>query len=101
MKTFILIGSLLLALVAMPSSASARGGGAHFGRGGGFGGHVYGAPGGHFGGGFGVHPGFGVRTNVWVPGYWGWRGGARLWIGGGWYMPPYAGWLWIPGNWYW
>ncbi|HXI55078.1 MAG TPA: hypothetical protein VNO55_03410 [Polyangia bacterium] len=125
MKTFILIGALLAGLVGMPAGASAQGwrgggghvggGGAHFGGGGarfgGGGGHAggwfsgHGYRGGFYGGGpavhLGVHAGVPVRSHVWVPGYWGWRGGARIWIGGGWYAPPYDGWVWVAPGWVW
>ena len=36
-----------------------------------------------------------------MPGYWGWNGGARLWIGGAWTLPPYAGALWVAPHWVW
>jgi hypothetical protein len=42
-----------------------------------------------------------VRGHVWVPGYWGSRAGARIWIGGGWYAPPHAGWIWVQPQWVW
>ncbi|HEX3697681.1 MAG TPA: hypothetical protein VH374_20075 [Polyangia bacterium] len=113
MKSLILVG-VLAGLVGAPSVASAgwRGGGGHMGGGhGGFGGGGHGfhsAPVGRVGVGvhvggpgvrFGVRPGF--RANVWVPGYWGFRGGARLWFGGGWYAPPYDGWIWVAPQWAW
>ncbi|HUK63036.1 MAG TPA: hypothetical protein VLV15_06880, partial [Dongiaceae bacterium] len=41
------------------------------------------------------------RFHVWVPGYWGWNGGVRVWIGGAWLLPPYAGWSWVPAGWVW
>ena len=37
--------------------------------------------------------------HVWVPGYWGWRGGRHVWIGGFWRMPPQPGHVWIEGRW--
>ncbi len=60
-----------------------------------------------YGGGWRVHPysavGIGVRPSprhVWVPGYWGWRGGARVWIGGAWLLPQ-TNWVWIAPHWQW
>lgn len=48
--------------------------------------------------GFGVRP---VGGHVWVPGYWGWRGGARIWIAGSYMMPPTPGWVWVGPQWSW
>ena len=59
--------------------------------------------------GHGVAPGYGYRyapvyghvgvvrpvAPLWVPGYWGWNSGVRVWIGGSWGYPPYAGWVWV------
>jgi len=47
--------------------------------------------------------GVGIRPvgHVWVPGYWGYRGGARLWIAGSYMMPPTPGWVWIAPQWSW
>jgi hypothetical protein len=60
-----------------------------------------------YGGGWRVHPysavGIGVRPSprhVWVPGYWGWRGGARVWVGGAWLLPQ-TNWGWIAPHWQW
>lgn len=54
------------------------------------------------------------RDHVWVPGYWSWDGGAYVWVGGSWQLPPrrharwvpgryrhfrHGGWEWIPGHW--
>jgi hypothetical protein len=47
-----------------------------------------------------VHIGVPV-ARAWNPGYWGFRGGARVWIGGGWLYPPYAGALWVAPQWVW
>jgi hypothetical protein len=41
------------------------------------------------------------RFHVWVPGYWGVRGGARVWIGSAWMLPPYSGWVWVQPGWVW
>jgi hypothetical protein len=41
------------------------------------------------------------RFHVWVPGYWGVRAGTRVWIGGAWMLPPYAGWTWVQPGWVW
>jgi hypothetical protein len=35
----------------------------------------------------------------WIAGYWGWRGGAHLWIGGHWALPPGPGYAWEPSRW--
>ncbi len=60
-----------------------------------------------YGGGWRVHPysavGVGFRPSprhVWVPGYWGSRGGARVWIGGAWLLPQ-TDWAWIAPHWQW
>ena len=59
-----------------------------------------------YGGGWRVHPysavGVGLRPSprhVWVPG-WGFRGGARIWIGGAWLLPQ-TDWAWIGPHWQW
>jgi len=36
---------------------------------------------------------------VWVPGYWHWRGGAYVWIGGRWDRPQEEGAIWITPRW--
>lgn len=41
------------------------------------------------------------RAHIWVPGYWGFHGGTRVWIGGAWALPPYAGWTWVGPQWTW
>jgi hypothetical protein len=52
-------------------------------------------------------PGGYVRTyappsaRVWVPGYWGLRGDTRIWVGGAWSYPPFAGWVWVTPRWAW
>lgn len=124
-QVLVVLGLSVVGLVALaPSSAFARGGGFHGGgfHGGGFraaptfhGGGFHGAPVFHGGpvyhGGFhgvvapriGVGPryygpGFG-RT--WVPGYWGWNHGVRIWIGGAYMTPPSPGWLWVAAHWQW
>ncbi len=58
-------------------------------------------------GGWRAHPyssvGIGVRPtprHVWVPGYWGYRGGVRVWIGGAWLLPQ-TNWVWIAPHWQW
>jgi hypothetical protein len=43
----------------------------------------------------GVSPGVGY---VWAPGYWGWEGGAHVWVAGHW-LPPRAGYYWEPHVW--
>ena len=60
-----------------------------------------------WGGGWRAHPyssvGIGVRPtprHVWVPGYWGWRGGVQVWIGGAWLLPQ-TNWAWIAPHWQW
>jgi hypothetical protein len=60
-----------------------------------------------WGGGWRAHPynsvGIGVRPtprHVWVPGYWGYRGGTRVWIGGAWLLPQ-TNWVWIAPHWQW
>jgi hypothetical protein len=40
-------------------------------------------------------------ARVYVPGYWGWRGGARVWVGPTWAYPPSPGWVWVPARWVW
>jgi len=40
-------------------------------------------------------PGF-----VWVGGYWGWHGGAYVWVPGGWHRPPRPGVVWQRGYWH-
>ena len=58
-------------------------------------------PGSAFNGGFG-YPGY-----YWGgPGYWGWNGGARIWISNSWsypsdYAQSAAGWVWVSGRWNW
>jgi hypothetical protein len=115
MKTLGLVAAMFLGLAAAPAGASAHGG--HGGGGGGWrgggggGGHVVvrgGGGGGWRGPGFsgpgirvGVRPLSPVRGHVWVPGYWGNRAGARIWIGSGWYAPPYDGWIWVQPQWVW
>jgi hypothetical protein len=60
-----------------------------------------------YGGGWRVHPysavGVGIRPSprhVWVPGYWGSHGGARVWIGGAWLLPQ-TDWTWMAPHWQW
>jgi hypothetical protein len=120
-----------LALMALPAAAFARGGGHGGGfhgggfhgggfHGGGFhGGGFHGAPAAGFHGGFRGAPGAGwhggfrgapaiggihgrwVGNRFWHPGYWGWRGGARLWIGPGWGVGFYPGCAWVQPGWVW
>src|SRR2546426_12356569 len=35
----------------------------------------------------------------WIAGYWGWRGGQHVWLGGHWAMPPAVGYVWEPARW--
>ena len=42
-----------------------------------------------------------VGNRFWHPGYWGWRGGARLWIGPGWGVGFYPGCSWVQPGWVW
>lgn len=35
----------------------------------------------------------------WIAGYWGWQGGAHVWMTGHWAMPPRPGYLWEPARW--
>ncbi len=35
----------------------------------------------------------------WIAGYWGWRGGAHLWMTGHWALPPSYGYAWEPARW--
>ena len=42
-----------------------------------------------------------LRARVYVPGYWGYHSGVRVWIGGSWAFPPYAGWFWVAPHWQW
>jgi hypothetical protein len=118
----ILTAVLGLTLLAAPAAAFAGGGGhggggGFHGGGGGFhgggfhaapaggfhGGGFHAAPAGGFHGGFhgpvvGVHP---VGGRVFVPGYWGFRGGVSVWIGPSWSYAPYSGWNWVSPHWAW
>jgi hypothetical protein len=42
-----------------------------------------------------------AHNRVWVPGYWGLSGGTRVWVGGAWTYPPFAGWAWVTPHWAW
>lgn len=98
-----------VALVAVPETAFARGGGGH----GGGGGHAGG--GGHFGGGWhggGGYHGYGGAylgrrggwwgSPYWGRGFWGWRGTGWVWMAGPWYVSPiYPGWVWVEQQWVW
>ena len=42
-----------------------------------------------------------VSGRVYVPGYWGFRGGASVWIGPSWTYAPYSGWNWVAPHWAW
>jgi hypothetical protein len=114
----ILTAVLGLALLAAPGAAFARAGGSHGGGGshgagfhGGGGFHAAPAAGFRAAPGYGVAPGFrgtpGLRiggpplARAWAPGYWGFRGGARVWIGGASAYPPYPGWAWMAPHWVW
>jgi len=35
----------------------------------------------------------------WIAGYWGWRGGAQVWMAGHWAVPPAPGYAWEPARW--
>jgi hypothetical protein len=35
---------------------------------------------------------------VWAPGYWDYRAGAHVWVGGRW-IPERRGWHWVPDHW--
>jgi len=35
----------------------------------------------------------------WIAGYWGWRGGAHVWLPGHWALPPGGGYVWEPARW--
>src|SRR5207245_2033788 len=37
--------------------------------------------------------------HTWIAGHWGWRGGAHVWLGGTWVMPPESGMIWEPAQW--
>ena len=119
-----------LALLAAPAAAFARGGGGGH-AGGGFhgGGGFHAAPAAGFHGGFRVAQPYGgyrgpavrvapgyrgpvygargpvvvrpVSGRVYVPGYWGYRGGASVWIGPTWSVAPYSGWNWVAPHWAW
>jgi len=116
MKRLGLISLLGLSLLVAPAAAHAagwghggggsvgwHGGGGHVGWHGG-GGHV-GAPAPHvhyaapaWGGGYGyrggyVHPHVGFGVGVYAA--------PRVWVGGAWSYPPYAGWVWVRPHWAW
>ena len=113
MKRLGLISLLGLSLLVAPAAAHAAGWGGWHGGGGWRGGghvaapaHVHAAPawgGGYARGYYPGHVGFGVGVHaaprVYVPGYWGYNGGVRVWIGGSWAYPPYAGWVWVGPHW--
>lgn len=42
-----------------------------------------------------------VGNRFWHPGYWGWRSGARIWIGPGWGLGFYPGCSWVAPGWVW
>ena len=48
----------------------------------------------------GIH-GRWVGNRFWHPGYWGWRSGARIWIGPGWGVGFYPGCAWVQPGWVW
>jgi hypothetical protein len=37
--------------------------------------------------------------HVWIRGYWAWREGRHVWIGGRWERPPHAGFVWVEPRW--
>ena len=37
--------------------------------------------------------------HVWVPGYWGWRGGRHVWVEGRWMLPPRGHAVWVEPRW--
>ena len=128
MTGFLAALSLVGLIALSPRAALARGGGGFHGggfhgggfhgggfHGGGFvGGGFHGGPAAHFVGprfggpyhgytgprfgvvGRGYHP-F-VGASVYGPGYWGWRGGLRVWFGPSY---PAPGWSWVPAHWEW
>jgi hypothetical protein len=52
--------------------------------------------------GFTVGPRYhGSLGRAWIPGYWGFRGGARVWIAGAYVTGPYPGWIWVAPHWSW
>jgi hypothetical protein len=117
----VLAALLGLTLALVPGISSAQGwrgspsGGFHGGGGGwhgtpgsGWGGHP--TPGGGYSGGWHGGPAYPhpyvaprpvPQSRVWVPGFWGYSGGVRVWIGGAWSTPPYDGWVWIAPHWAW
>ena len=117
MKRLGLIGLLGLGIAAVPVMArAATGVGWHHGRGGvvAQAPHVaprtyatprtYAPPGTYATPGYRgyYHPRYAPATaRVWVPGYWGLGGGGRVWVGGSWTYPPFAGWTWVAPHWAW
>jgi hypothetical protein len=109
MRRLSLIAALGAMLLAVPGSAMAQGWGGHPG-GGWRGGYAPAprvapapVPRGYAGPAWGGHVrGYApARNRVFVPGYWGHHGGTRVWIGGAWTLPPYAGWFWVAPHWQW
>lgn len=37
--------------------------------------------------------------HVWIRGYWAWRGGHHVWVGGRWELPPHPGYVWVEPRW--
>jgi hypothetical protein len=37
--------------------------------------------------------------HVWIRGYWAWRGGHHVWVGGRWELPPHPGYVWTEPRW--
>jgi WXXGXW repeat (2 copies) len=46
-----------------------------------------------------THPVAPAAGYVWVPGYHRWDGGAYLWVGGRWELPPQGHTRWVSGSW--
>ena len=49
----------------------------------------------------GIHGRWVDGGRFWHPGYWGWSGGARVWIGPGWGVGFYPGCAWVQPGWVW
>lgn len=46
-----------------------------------------------------VRPAAPSAAHVWIAEEWEPRGGAYVFAGGHWVVPPHPGWIWIPGHW--